>query len=225
MITPPANSTRVPLSCLVVGLGVLVATGIEPRDRATWVMEVAPAAAAAVILTATYRRFRFTNLAYALILFHAVVLCLGGHWTYAEMPLGNWLRDALGWQRNNYDRFGHLVQGFVPAIIARELLLRSSPLRRGGWLTYVVLASCLAISAAYELIEWAAAISLGQAADQFLATQGDNWDTQWDMLLALIGAIAALACLSRSHDRALGRLVDSRGGPPARGAAESQPPR
>ncbi len=194
---------------LVSGVAVLIWSGISPRDRLTWALEVWPVFIAAILLAVTYRRFPFSNLAYGLIWLHAVILMLGGHWTYAEMPLFNWLRDAFGWQRNYYDRIGHLAQGFVPAIVVRELLLRTSPLRRGGWLTTLTLACVLAISALYELLEWAAAITLGQDADQFLATQGDVWDTQWDMFLALVGGVAALSLLRGAHDRAMSRRRDS----------------
>ena len=131
---------------------------------------------------------------------------LGGHWTYAEMPLFNWLRDALHWHRNHYDRLGHLAQGFIPAILAREVLLRTSPLRPGRWLAFIVVSICLALSAAYELFEWVTALVLRQGADQFLGTQGDPWDTQEDMLCALVGAVLGLLCLSRVHDAALRRL-------------------
>lgn len=194
---------------LFSGLALLVWSGIAPRDRLTWLLEVWPVALAAILLTATYRRFPFSRLACALIWLHALVLMLGGHWTYAEMPLFNWLRDAFGWHRNYYDRVGHLAQGFIPAIVVRELLIRTTPLRGGGWLTTLTLACVLAVSALYELLEWVAAISLGQDADQFLATQGDVWDTQWDMFLALVGAAAALVVLRGVHDRSMLRISTS----------------
>lgn len=206
---PQASDRKFESALLVSGLALLIWSGIAPRDRLTWVLEVWPAALAAVLLTATVRRFQFSRLAYALIWCHAVILMLGGHWTYAEMPLFNWLRDFMGWQRNYYDRVGHLAQGLVPAIVVRELLLRTSPLRCGGWLTTLTLACVLAISALYELLEWAAAISLGQDADQFLATQGDVWDTQWDMFLAFVGGISALFFLRGAHDRSMSRVPDS----------------
>ncbi len=194
---------------LVIGCATLVWSGIAPRDRLTWAMEVAPAALAGALLAATYARFRFTTFAYALMLAHAIILMLGGHWTYSEMPLFDWLRDALHLQRNHYDRVGHVAQGFFPAIVVRELLLRTSPLRPGGWLFFLTTASCLAVSAAYELVEWGAAGLLGESADRFLATQGDVWDTQWDMLLALLGALASQVLLGRAHDRALARIRGS----------------
>ncbi len=167
-------------------------------------LEVAPAVAAAVLLVATFRRFEFTTLAYICIWLHAMILLVGGHYTYAEVPLFNWLRDAMEGSRNHYDRVGHFAQGFFPAIIAREVLVRCSPLRPGRWLAFLVTCVCLAISAAYELFEWWTALATGEAADAFLGTQGDVWDTQWDMALALAGAVMALATLSRLHDRQLG---------------------
>lgn len=206
MAPPDRPQARIHLLLLITACAVLVWSGIAPRDRGTWALEVAPAILGGILLVATYRRLRFTTLAYVLIWLHAVILMVGGHWTYSEMPLFNWIRDTFHLQRNHYDRLGHFAQGFVPAILARELLLRTSPLRPGKWLAFLTIASCLAISAAYELIEWAAAVLLGHGADKFLATQGDEWDTQKDMLLALGGAIISLALLSRMHDRALARI-------------------
>lgn len=189
----------------VAGVG-LVASGIAPTDRLTWWMEVMPVLLGAPVLVATRARFPLTHLAYRLLFLHALVLMLGGHYTYAEVPLGFWVQDAFDLARNHYDRLGHLVQGFVPAIVAREVLLRASPLHRGGWLFFIVVAICLAISAAYELIEWWAAMLWGASADAFLGLQGDIWDTQWDMFFALIGALTSLLLLGRVHDRALARL-------------------
>lgn len=194
---------RAHLLLLLSGIAIFVWSGIQPRDRLTWVLEVWPAAIGGVLLVATYRRFRFSTLVYTLIWLHAIILMLGGHWTYADMPLFNWLRDAFGWQRNYYDRLGHVAQGLVPVLLVRELLLRTSPLRRGGWLVTLCLSCVLAISACYELLEWAAAMGLQQDADQFLATQGDPWDTQWDMFLALLGGVAGLLLLGRAHDRSM----------------------
>jgi putative membrane protein len=186
-------------------LAALLWSGISPHDRFTWFLEVVPAIVGLIVLAATYHRFTFTTLAYALLAGHAVILMVGGHYTYAEVPLFNWIRDAFGLARNDYDRLGHFVQGFVPAIIAREVLLRTSPLRRGGWLFFLVLCVCLAISASYELFEWSVAALTGTAADSFLGTQGDPWDTQKDMAMALIGAVTALLTLSQTHDRVLQR--------------------
>src|SRR5512134_2732187 len=187
-------------------LAILVWSGIAPRNRFVWYLEVAPAIIGAAVLLALYPRFRFTHLVYALIWLHALVLMVGGHYTYAEMPLFNWLRDAFHLERNYYDRVGHLFQGFVPAMIAREVLLRNSPLRPGKWLFFLVACVALAISAVYEFTEWWVALATGEAAEAFLATQGDVWDTQWDMFLALSGAVLAQLFLSRVHDRELARL-------------------
>jgi len=184
----------------------VAASGVGPKDRATWWMEVAPVLLAVPILWATRRRFPLTPLLYGLVAVHACVLSLGGHYTYAEVPLGFWVRDALGLARNHYDRVGHLMQGFVPALVAREVLLRTSPLRPGRWLFTLVTAMALAVSAVYELVEWWAALLLGQGADAFLGTQGDPWDTQWDMFMAFLGAMLAQALLARLQDRQLARL-------------------
>lgn len=159
------------------------------------------------MLALTYRRFRFTDLAYCLIALHAVILMVGGHYTYAEMPLFSWLRDAFDLGRNHYDRVGHVAQGFVPAIVAREILLRNLPLRPGAWLFFIVTCVVLAISAFYKLVEWWVAVASGSVAVAFLATQGDVWDTQWDMFLALFGAIAAQLLFSRIHDRELRKIA------------------
>jgi putative membrane protein len=168
-------------------------------------MEVAPTLIALPLLAATYRRFRFTSLVYVALVVHAAILATGGHWTYAEVPLGSWFRDAFGLSRNHFDRLGHLAQGFVPALVARELLLRTSPLRRGKWLLALVTLSILGVSACYEFIEWWAALLLGQGADAFLGSQGDPWDTQWDMFMALCGALLAQLTLGRWHDRLMAR--------------------
>jgi len=197
---------REPVVLLVLGLVALIVSGTDPHDRFTWFLEVAPILIAMPILVATYHRFRLTPLAYRLIFLHALVLMIGGHYTYAEVPIGNWVRDALGLARNHYDRLGHLMQGFVPAIVGRELLLRTSPLRRGRWLFVLVTASCLGISALYELVEWWTAVATGAAATAFLGTQGDPWDTQWDMFCALVGAIVAQLTIARVHDRELAAL-------------------
>ena len=185
---------------------VLFWSGVRPHDYFTWFLEVLPALLGLTILIATYRRFRFTTLVYGLIAVHAVILMVGGHYTYAEMPLFNWIRDHFGLARNDYDRLGHFAQGFVPALVAREFLLRTTPLKRGKLLVYLILSICLAVSAFYELCEWRAAAAFGSAADAFLGSQGDVWDTQWDMAWALIGAATALLTLSRAQDRALDRL-------------------
>jgi putative membrane protein len=184
----------------------LVLSGISPSERLTWWLEVLPVMIAVPLLWLTRERFPLTPLAYVLISVHAAILMLGGHYTYAHVPLGFWLQDAFDLMRNPYDRIGHFAQGFVPAIIAREILLRRSPLQRGGWLFFIVVSICLAISACYEFIEWWAALIGGGSAEAFLGTQGDVWDTQWDMFLATLGAITALLVLSRIHDRHLRKL-------------------
>ena len=200
---------REPLALLIVGAVLLVVSGIGPHDRVTWVLEVAPILIAVPILLLTARRFPLTPLAYRLIFVHALILMLGGHYTYAEVPLGFWMERAFGFARNHYDRIGHLAQGFVPAIVVREILIRRSPLQSGKWLTFLVLGVGLAISALYELVEWWAALIGGEGADAFLGTQGDQWDTQWDMFLALLGAASALLLLSRVHDRQIARLEET----------------
>jgi len=206
--TPPsAGETREALALLVLAGVALVVSGIGPIDRGTWWLEVAPVLIAAPLLWFTWRAFRLTPLVYRLIFVHALILMLGGHYTYAHVPLGFWLQDLFDLARNPYDRIGHFAQGFIPAMIVREILLRRSPLQPGKWLFFIVSCICLAISAVYEFIEWWAALLLGQGAQEFLGTQGDSWDTQWDMFLALCGAIAAQLLLARPHDRGLARLL------------------
>jgi putative membrane protein len=190
---------------LVIFFTTLVWSGIAPKDYLTWVLEVAPAVIGFFILLATRNSFPLTRLTYSLILFHCVVLMVGGHYTYAEVPLFDWLRDWLDLERNNYDKVGHFVQGFVPAIIAREILIRKQVVSGKGWLTFIIVSVCLAISAFYELIEWWVALMSGESAEAFLGTQGYIWDTQSDMMYALTGAIMALLLLSRWHDKELKR--------------------
>lgn len=186
---------------VLVYFAVLIWSGIHPKDTLTWLLEVLPAMIAFVLLAATRRRFPFTPLAYFLILIHSLILMAGGHYTYAEVPLLDPLGDYFGWQRNNYDKLGHMAQGFVPAIVAREILIRNAVVASGKWLFFIVVCICLAISALYELIEWWVALASEQAAEAFLGTQGYVWDTQSDMAYALIGAIAALVLLGKVHDR------------------------
>ena len=195
---------------LSVALLLLAVSGIGPKDRFTWWLEVAPILVAVPVLVGTARRFPLTPLAYRLLFVHALILMLGGHYTYAEVPVGFWFRDLLGLARNHYDRLGHVAQGFVPAVLVREVLRRTSPVQARGWLFFLVTCVVLAISAAYELLEWLAAITSGSAAMAFLGTQGDVWDTQWDMFLALCGAIAAQLLLSRRHDRELAAFAGPR---------------
>jgi len=198
-----ARSPALPAALLALVAVALVASGIRPYDRLTWVLEVLPMLIAVPLLLATYRRFPLTPLAYGLIALHALILVLGAHYTYARVPLGFWMQDAFDFTRNHYDRIGHLMQGFGPAIIIRELLIRTSPLVPGKWLFTLVLFSVLGISATYEFTEWWAALAGGEAAGAFLGTQGDVWDTQWDMFLAGCGAIASQLLLTRLHDRQL----------------------
>jgi putative membrane protein len=182
---------------------ILVWSGYVPADRFVWFLEVFPAILAAVILIAIYGRVRLTMLVYGLIWLHALVLMVGGHWTYSDMPLFDWLQDEYGLARNYYDRVGHLFQGIVPAMITREIFIRESVVRGAKWRYFLVCCVALAISAVYEFAEWWIAVASGSAAEAFLATQGDVWDTQWDMLLALIGAMTVQPLLGGVHDRQL----------------------
>jgi putative membrane protein len=203
------NVPRSHLVLLSIVAIVIGWSGWQPYDRLTWWLEVSPAIAGTAILLATYRRFRLTTLCYVLIALHMCVLCVGGHYTYARVPAFDWLRDIFGWERNHYDRLGHLMQGLVPAIIAREVLIRCKVIKQTKWLPFLIVSICMAISAFYELLEWWAALISGSAADDFLGGQGDVWDTQSDMCLALIGATCALVFLSYFHDRALQKIGDA----------------
>ncbi len=202
---PGTKVNRLHLALLLSGAAILIASGIAPAERLTWLLEVAPALIGGALLVATYRRFAFTSVAYVLMWVFALVLMAGGHWTYAEVPVGNWFRDAFGLGRNHFDRFGHLLQGAVPALAGRELLLRTSPLRRGTWLFFICTCIALAVSALYELLEWAYAVAAGAAAESFLGSQGDPWDAQADMFMALCGAVTAQLLLARWQDRQLRR--------------------
>lgn len=182
---------------------IFIWSAIHPYDYFTWFLEVSPVIIALPILVFTYKKFPLTPLLYFLILLHASILMVGGHYTYAEVPVFNWLRDTFDLSRNYYDRVGHFAQGFVPAMIAREILLRKNIVKKSGWLFFIVCCICLAISACYEFIEWWVAVASGEGANAFLGTQGDVWDTQWDMFLALIGAILAQILLSNRHDKQL----------------------
>jgi len=197
-------STKAAWTLLFGVAAVLIWSAIAPNDRLTWFMEVIWVLAAYPLLILTHKRFPLTRLLCILIAIHCVILIYGGKYTYALTPLGDWVRTVFDLKRNNYDRLGHFAQGFIPAILARELLLRCTPLRPGGWLFYLVCAASLSFSAFFEFIEWWAAVLLGGDADAYLATQGDIWDTQWDMFLALCGAITAQLTLARMHDRQLG---------------------
>ena len=195
---------RVLLAATLIGL---LLSGIRPTDRVTWLLEVAPVAIGLAVLIPTYGRFPLTSLAYRLLFLHGVILLIGGHYTYAQVPAGFWVQDLFDLSRNHYDRLGHIAQGFVPAILAREILIRRSPLAGSRWLFFLVTCFCLAFSALYEILEWWVAVSSADDAVAFLATQGDPWDTQWDMFLALSGAIAAQLVLGKAHDRELKTLA------------------
>jgi putative membrane protein len=191
---------------LTIYLVCLAWSGWQPHDYPTWWLEVAPALVALIVLVVIRNVFPLTPLAYGLILAHCVILMVGGHYTYAEVPLGDWVADWTGGERNNYDKLGHFAQGFIPAIVIREILIRNRVVARRGWLSLMVVSICLAFSAFYELVEWWVALLSEEAADSFLGTQGYIWDTQSDMFLALVGAIMAMALLGRVHDRQIRRI-------------------
>ncbi|MDH4121511.1 MAG: DUF2238 domain-containing protein [Deltaproteobacteria bacterium] len=195
------NKHHSPLALLAAFLLLLAWSGFAPADRFTWWMEVFPALIGLVVLLATYRKFPLTPLAYTLIWLHAAILLVGGHYTYAEVPIGNWARDAFDLSRNHFDRLGHLAQGFVPAILAREVLLRRSPLRPGKWLFFLTVCFSQTVSAWYEFLEWWTALATGSASDAFIGSQGDPWDTQTDMFMALVGAVLAQVTLAGWHLR------------------------
>ncbi|MBL6986988.1 MAG: DUF2238 domain-containing protein [Methylobacter sp.] len=192
---------------LGIFFSALLWSGIDPKDYLTWILETAPAMIAFIVLITTRQSFRLTKLAYSLILIHSLILMVGGHYTYAEVPLFDWLKDSFHFDRNNYDKVGHFAQGFIPAIIAREIIIRKHVVDNVRWLNFFVICICLAISAFYELIEWWVALLSREAAEAFLGTQGYIWDTQSDMAYALLGAMLALAMLSRIHDRHIAKLV------------------
>ena len=199
-----------PVVLLAVDGVVFVWSFIGCHDVFTWTLEVLPAVIGVAVLVRLYPTFRFTNLVYTFIAMHAIILMIGGHYTYAQMPLFNWVRDTFHLSRNHYDRVGHFAQGFVPSLIAREVLLRRTTLRPGKLLLWLILSSSMAVSALYELLEFAVAMATGSAADAFLGSQGDVWDTQWDMTFCLIGTIAMLAFMTRIHDRALAHFEQAR---------------
>ena len=201
-----AESTK-RLVFIVVFFSGLVVSGVRPKDYFTWFLEVLPALLAFAVLAWTYRRFRFTDMVYLLILVECYVLFIGGHYTYAEVPLFNWIRDYLGETRNNYDKLAHFTQGFVPAMLVRELLLRFQVIARKSWLPFVVVCICVTISVLYEFFEWFMAVATGEAAEAFLGTQGYVWDTQSDMLMAMIGATVAMLTMARWQDRQIEELV------------------
>ncbi len=187
----------------------LIASAIAPKDYFTWFLEVFPAMVAFAVLAATYRRFRFTGLTYSFVLLNCYILFIGGHYTYAEVPLFNWIRDCLGQERNNFDKVGHFAQGFVPALFIREILVRNRVVARKAWLPGLVVCVCLAVSASYEFLEWFVALGVGEAAEAFLGTQGYVWDTQSDMLFALIGATISMLTMTRWQDRQIEALENA----------------
>ncbi len=195
------------LMLVLLTIVALVVSGVHPHDELTWWLEVSWVLLGLPLLVTTRQAFPLTPLLYRLLFLHALILILGGHYTYARVPVGQWVQDLFDLSRNHYDRLGHFVQGFVPAILVREVLLRSSPLVAGRWLFFLVVCACLAFSSFFEMIEWWSAIALGSAADAFLATQGDQWDTHWDMFLALVGAITSQSLLVTLHDRHLRSLL------------------
>ncbi len=205
----PSKENKFHIFLLLCLIFVFAWSFINCFDLFTWVLESLPVIIGLAILLPTYRRFRFTNTVYTLIWIHAIILLIGAHYTYAREPLFTWIKDSFALGRNHYDRVGHFAQGFIPAIIAREVLLRKSPLQRGKWLFAIVVALCLAMSAAFELFEFLVAILRGDSSTAYLATQGDEWDTQKDMALCLLGALVSLLTMSKSHDRALGKIRTS----------------
>jgi putative membrane protein len=210
-MTTGARRPALPLALLAALAAVFVWSTVHPNDRFTWYLEAAPVMIAVPLLAVTYRWFPLTGLIYVLIWLHALVLLVGAHYTYAEVPLFDWIRDTFGLVRNNYDRVGHIAQGAFPAMVAREILVRRSPLVPGKWLFFLTTCVCLAISAFYELVEWWVALWSGTEAVAFLATQGDVWDTQWDMALALGGAVASQLLFGPLHDRQLAALASRDG--------------
>ncbi|KHD13666.1 DUF2238 domain-containing protein [Clostridium butyricum] len=194
------------LILLVMLLSILIWSVIEPKDLFIWFLEVLPVILGVAVLICIYPKYRFSNFIYVLITIESIILIVGGHYTYAEMPIFNWIRDTFDLSRNYYDRLGHFMQGFIPAMIAREIIIRNKVINKKKYLSFIVICICLAISASYELIEFVVAKLTGNAADAFLGTQGDVWDTQWDMLMALIGSVTSLSLFSRYHDKKLTQL-------------------
>jgi putative membrane protein len=210
-----SDRLKMKVAWVIIFFSILIWSGVYPKDYLTWVLEVSPAVIGVIVLAATYRSFPLTPLLYMLILIHCIVLMVGGHYTYAEVPLFESLKPLLGFERNNFDKLGHFLQGFVPALIAREILIRKEVIASTNWRNFFIVCFCLAFSALYELIEWVVAIVSATAADAFLGTQGYVWDTQSDMAFALVGAIAALVLLSRVHDRQIRNITSQGKGPAA----------
>ena len=222
VVHPAVPRRHLPAVAAAVVVAGLAVSAWGPRERGTWFLETVWVLVGLPLVVLAWRRFPLTNLLCCLLAVHALVLAVGGHYTYAQVPLGDWVRDTFGLARNPYDRFGHLMQGFVPAVLVRELLSRTSPLRGSRWLAPLTVCACLAFSAVFEMLEWLAAVIGGHSADAFLATQGDVWDTQWDMFCALVGATVSVLVLSRLHDRQLDALGVTR---PYAGAGSTTAPR
>ncbi|MEU6253951.1 DUF2238 domain-containing protein [Streptomyces sp. NPDC047043] len=222
VVHPAVPRRHLPAVTAAVVVAGLAVSAWDPRERGTWFLETVWVLVGLPLVVLAWRRFPLTNLLCCLLAAHALVLAVGGHYTYAQVPLGDWVRDTFGLDRNPYDRFGHLMQGFVPAVLVRELLSRTSPLRGSRWLAPLTVCACLAFSAVFEMLEWLAAVLGGHSADAFLATQGDVWDTQWDMFCALIGATVSVLVLARLHDRQLDALGVS---PSYAGAGSTTAPR
>lgn len=201
------NNSKYPVLFSLCTVFILVGSCILSNDRETWVLEVFPILLGFPILFFTYKRFPLTNLLYVMIIIHFSILAIGGIYTYAKVPFGFWMQDWFHFSRNHYDRIGHFAQGFIPAILAREVLIRTSPLRPGKWLSFIIVCICLAVSAFYEFIEWWTVLIKGSSAEAFLGTQGDVWDTHWDMFFAMIGAIVALITLSKLHNRFMKKFI------------------
>jgi len=214
---PSQPPSREPLVLLTITGLALAWSAVNPYDYLTWILETAPVFIGVAIIIPTRKSFPLSPLLFRLLVLHAIILIVGAHYTYAKVPLGLWFQDLFDLSRNHYDRLGHIAQGFVPAILVRELLIRRSPLPRGKWMAFLTVSVCLAFSAFYEMIEWWAAVVNEQAAESFLGTQGDHWDTQWDMFLALLGASAALFLLSKTHDRSLLKISERAGIAPTAG--------
>ena len=196
----PQNFHKILLISLYV---ILIFSGINTNDKFTWFLEVLPVIITSIVLIVTYKKFKFTNFVYILIWIHAMILIVGGFYTYAEMPLFNWIRDTFDLSRNYYDRLGHFAQGFIPAMVIREAFIKNKIIKNQAWTNFIVIAICLSISASYEIIEFAVARITGEGAEAFLGTQGDIWDTQWDMFFALIGSIFSIMTLGKYHNRLL----------------------
>lgn len=201
-----AVGRRLHIVLLIIFLVVFIWSAVNPKDLFTWFLEVLPAVIGVMVITITYSKLRFTTFVYVLILIHTIILMVGGHYTYAEMPLFNWIRDTFNLSRNYYDRLGHFAQGFIPAFIAKEVLIKRSHLKKGKMLNFLIICICLSISASYELLEWGVAKATGTAADAFLGTQGDVWDTQWDMFFALIGSIVSVSMFGKVHDKYIEKI-------------------